>query len=91
MKNTNLTHMTNTEFLTELMEGSMHVYGAMGQLVIIQALQKGLQTMHNGKEELLAQHQQDEKEGRISFINIPIWVEATEEILNKFNEKYGNS
>ena len=90
MKNTNLIHMTNTEFLTELMEGSLHVYGGIGQLVIIQALQKGLQTMQNGKDELLAQHEQDEKEGKVSLIHIPTWVDATEEILNKFNEKYGN-
>jgi len=47
--------------------------------------------MASGKEELLAQHEQDEKDGKRSLIHMPSWVNCTDYVLEKFNTKYNHS
>jgi len=86
----NYEKLTNTEFINELMEG-YNPHGVLSQMVVIQALEKGLRLMAEGKEELLAQHEQDEQDGNVSLIHIPSWVECTDDLLNKFNTKYNPS
>jgi len=81
---------TNAEFVQNLMEG-YNPHGALAQMVVIQALGKGLELMASGKEELLAQHEQDEKDGKRSLIHMPSWVNCTDYVLEKFNTKYNHS
>jgi len=80
--------MTNEEFISDLINFSKH--GAMTQLVVVDALGKGLQHIVNGKEELLALQAAQEAKGEYPFINLTAWVAAAEDALDKFNGKYSN-
>ena len=79
-------NLTNEEFLVRVINFSKH--GALAQLVVLDALGKGLQHIVNGKEELLALQAAQEAKGEYPFINLTAWVAAAEDVLEQYNEKY---
>ena len=79
--------MTNAEFVQELMEG-YNPHGALAQMVVIDALAKGLELIVSGKDELLKTYDKDQADGKFSFIHIPSWVDCAEGLLDEVNQKY---
>ena len=78
---------TNTEFVTELMEG-YNDYGALAQMVMIEAIEKGLNVILEHKDEVIEEYKQQKAEGKFHFINLEAWMNCTEQLLDKFNTKY---
>ena len=75
-------NMTNVEFVQDLMEG-YNPYGMMAQIVILDALEKGLKMWVDNKEEILAEHEEKERQnqealdsarGKDEAVSIPIGI-----------------
>ena len=80
--------MTNTEFVGELMEGYSK-YGALSQMVLVDAIRIGLESIHGAKEQFDAMTKEAEDAKRNSLINWQAWWECSGELLDKYNTKYG--
>jgi len=78
---------TNAEFVQDLMEG-YNPHGALAQMVVIDALTKGLELIVSGKDELLKTYDKDCKEGKFQVIHIPSWVDCAEGLLDRIDQKY---
>ena len=83
----NIKGMTNTEFLTHLMEGYSK-YGALVQMVVIDCLQKGLNEYIENEDMILEEAEAMRESGRISLINMEAWVACCKETLNRIENKY---
>ena len=80
--------MTNTEFVEDLMDGHSK-YGALSQMVLVDAIRIGLQSIHGAKEHFDAKTNEAKAAGRVSIINWQAWWECSGELLDKYNNKYG--
>ena len=78
---------THAEFVQDLMEG-YNPHGALAQMVIIDALAKGLELIVSGREDMLKEYEQDQKDGKFGFLHIPSWIECAEGLLDEVNQKY---
>tara|TARA_R100001440_G_scaffold719_9_gene2342 strand:+ start:232 stop:501 length:270 start_codon:yes stop_codon:yes gene_type:complete len=86
----NIKDMTNTEFVTHLMDyGSK--YGPMVQMVVIDCLQKGLNEYIQAEDEIIAKMREDEANGRYSFVNMESWIGCCKETKERMNEKYNSN
>jgi len=74
---------TNAEFVQDLMEG-YNPHGALAQMVVIDALTKGLNLIVDNKEQML----KDYEESGNFFIHIPSWVDCAEGLLDRIDQKY---
>jgi len=83
----NIKDMTNTEFLTHLMEGYSK-YGALVQMVVIDCLQRGLNEYIENEDMILEEAEAMRESGRISLINMEAWVACCKETLNRIENKY---
>jgi len=83
----NIKGMTNTEFLTHLMDGYSK-YGALVQMVVIDCLQKGLNEYIENEDMILEEAEAMRESGRISLINMEAWVACCKETLNRIENKY---
>ncbi|MCR6481044.1 hypothetical protein NU688_33140 [Variovorax sp. ZS18.2.2] len=70
-------HMTNVEFVVDLMEFSQH--GALSQVFVIDALQKHADRVAAADPRILDH----------GFISGERWVSVAKEIQGKLNAKYG--
>jgi len=83
----NIKGMTNTEFLTHLMDGYSK-YGALVQMVVIDCLQKALNEYIENEDMILEEAEAMRESGRISLINMEAWVACCKETLNRIEYKY---
>ena len=83
----NIKGMTNTEFLTHLMDGYSK-YGALVQMVVIDCLQRGLNEYIENEDMILEEAEAMRESGRISLINMEAWVACCKETLNRIENKY---
>ena len=79
--------MTNGEFMEHLVEGYSK-YGALAQMVVLDCLQKGLDSYLENKEVILEQAAKDREAGKISFVNMEAWIGCCEETQQRINDKY---
>ena len=79
--------MNNTQFMAHLMDGySKH--GVLVQMVVLDCLQRGLDHYISHKDEILAEHDKNREDGRISLINMKAWVSCCEETKQRIEDKY---
>ncbi len=75
MKNNNYGSMTNTEFVNELMDGYSK-YGALSQMVMVEAIEKGLEYILKDKDAVVAEYKEQAAKGQFHFINMEhSWVQ----------------
>ena len=78
---------TNEEFVNDLMNFSP--YGALCQPFITQAIEYYCDEVIKDKENLLAQEETDELEGKIRLISTKAWVGIAEDIKSKMIKRHG--
>lgn len=79
--------MTNTEFVNELMDGYSE-HGALQQMVMIDAIEKGLEAILEHKETVVKEYNEQKAAGKFHFINLEAWMQCAEAIQSKFRNKY---
>ena len=79
---------TTSKHVEEMMDGHSK-YGALSQMVLVDAIRIGLQSIHGAKEHFDAKTNEAKAAGRVSIINWQAWWECSGELLDKYNNKYG--
>lgn len=73
--------MTNEEKVIKIMNFSK--YGALSQIFVMQALDHFCNLVIEQEPELIKEQDENEKEGKISMINLKSWVGVAKEIKEK--------
>ena len=75
--------MTNDEIVLNIMNHSK--YGALSQVFVLQAIHKLAQQVIDNEPGLLQSIAEQEKEGRVSIINVHSWIGVAKEIKEKLD------
>lgn len=76
----------NEELVRDLMTFSPK--GALSPMFIISAITNATKEVESKKDNLLAQDELDRKEGRVTMISIPAWIEVSENIKERMDLFY---
>jgi hypothetical protein len=85
---TRLVSMTNEEFVKYCLNFSQ--YGALCQLVVIEALCAGTEKILSTKQDALDEYQQSKDAGQIPFVHMPSFIGAAEELHERLALKYSD-
>lgn len=77
--------MTNEELIKRGMNFSR--FGALSQAFIMQAVLQQCNAVIERKEEFLEEQENNETNGKMSFVNLKSWVGVAEELKELFNKQ----
>jgi len=76
----------NQELMLSLMNFSK--YGALSQIMVMQALEHYTQEIIRDEEEILKKVEEDKKDGKRAFVNMESWIGVAKEIKEKSDKFY---
>ena len=78
--------MTNEKLVLDIMNFSK--YGALSQAMVMQALHHFTDLVIQQEEQLMAEHNQNIANKKISFVHTPSWIGVAKEIKQKLIENH---